>query len=412
METLREATFNTPLTDQNGCIFDTNFNFKAEPAFIRSTSQKLECDAIGRVNGEGTFQIARTDGRALGTIRAIFLHGQAFSDGQPNFEIQKVTHDHLYAYIGSDAQLKVHYLIEISGHNNVWSLNAFRLLALTENEELFRDAASIDAVIQQGIALMTPLAGKRNHNTEFIALTRLDNQFTGNTFNDENRLYKVSLSRSWNKNDWRYNLQRATNYLFERDYQAAQAAKREQERLEQEQRFAAEQAERQRKLQLQQQSWAERSHLDRYQTLAKQAPLERRNQWIEEVDHALFDTSTYTYLIAGGEHELRQIVHIGGEQDGRWTVDYPYPASLSSSQTLGEGWYRVSGTVRLSPEQTDSDGFPLTLIDAHDAQACSDRQCLAGFDPLEIMRTELHDPQWSPSAAQALIERVERGELD
>jgi hypothetical protein len=123
-------------------------------------------------------------------------------------------------------------------------------------------------------------------------------------------------------------------------------------------------------------------------------------------------SSSYRDLLRGDELEWRQIVHIDDEDDGVWQIDFPYEAELISDENLSSGWYQISGTVRLDTQRSDSDGLPITRIFASQAKACKDRQCLDNFEPVALMQTRLNDPQWTPQTAQAIVERVNRGEFD
>lgn len=413
IEAIRETEFSLPIKDQNGCIFNTDYQFRVDPEFLRGQSENLNCNRFGLVEGKGSFRISRTDGRLLGTVKANFSYGIPFSDGEPLFSIQKITPQFLYAHLGADPVNRVHYLLQLPRHSQgVWNLRQADLLALTDNLDLFRDAQRIEQVIRRGTALI-PTRTDLHANISFLALTSLESHFAGKHFDKEQWLYSTRIRRNRNSEDWAFNLQQADNYLFEREYRAAEQARREQERLEQERKMAEKLARQQRILQLKQQSWAEQRNLDLFEDLAEQPPLERRNDWIREVRYRFLKSSSYTRLLQGDEQEWQQIVHLDDKDDGIWTLDYPYPARLTSEQPLSEGWYQITGTIRVDENgATDSEGLPLMHITASQAQPCKDQLCLENFDPLLIVRNRLNDPEWDPKQAQALIDRVNNGEFD
>ena len=409
IEAIRETEFSLPIKDQNGCIFNTDYQFRVDPEFLQAQSEKLHCNRFGLVEGKGSFQISRTDGRVLTTVKANFSYGMPFSDGGPLFSIQKITPKYLYAHLGADPVNRVHYLLQLPRHSQgIWNLRQADLLALTDNLDLFRDAQRIEQVIRRGTALI-PTRTDLHANINFLALTSLEPHFAGERFNKEEWLYSTRIKRNRNSEYWAFNLQQADNYLFEREYRAAEQARREQERLEQERKRAEERT----RQQLKQQSWAEQRNLDLFENLAEQPPLERRNDWINEVNYRFMNPSSYTRLILGDEQEWQQIVHLDDEDDGIWTLDYPYSARLTSEQPLSEGWHQITGTIRVDESgATDAEGLPLMHITASQAQPCKDRLCLENFDPLLIVRNKLNDPEWDPKQAQALIDRVNNGEFD
>lgn len=413
IEAVRETSFSLPIKDQNGCTLNTNYQFRVDAEFIRGRSDKLSCDAFGLVEGNGSFTISRTDGQHFGTIKANFRYGMPFAGAEPTFEIQKITGDYLYAHLGVDVEHRIHYLLEIpQNRSGVWSLHNANILALTDNQELFRDSALIQPIVQRAAELIPAPTLPNSNSMTFIALTSLDKRFAGEHRSSDELLYSVQLSKGWSSSQWSFNLQNAKNHLFEREYQAAQEAKREQERIEREQRLAEERARQQRMLEMRQRAWEAERHLREYEEIAKQLPLERRNDWIREVSYRFMGSSSYRDLLRGDELEWRQIVHIDDEDDGVWQIDFPYEAELISDENLSSGWYQISGTVRLDTQRSDSDGLPITRIFASQAKACKDRQCLDNFEPVALMQTRLNDPQWTPQTAQAIVERVNRGEFD
>lgn len=403
-EALQDVQFASPLKDQKSCVFLTNQDFGVSLEFIRVTSEGLHCDAAGRLEGKGSVRIVRTDGRQMGAIEAEFRSGLAFVGGNPRFEIQKITATRLYALIGSDRTLKVHYLLEIPVANNgIWDMRQSRLLALTENEEIFRNEATVSAVLQGGLALLAPLVEKNVRQIDFFALESLDARLRGRDYQDPSLLYGITFFRSWMGRDdtWRYDVQRGRNYLFERDYRLAQQEKSRQE-----------EERRQKKYVLQQQAWKEKANLQRYEQLLKESLAERRKHWIKDVNYVFPGASEYTRLMQGEEQPWRQIVHVVGQEDGLWRIDQPYEALLVAAQPLEKKWYKVSGTVRFDPKKLDGDGMPLTLIQAKYVFPCVDDKCTESFEPIVILRQELDDPSWTPEAARALIERVEHGEFE
>ncbi|TCK04129.1 hypothetical protein [Marinobacterium mangrovicola] len=413
IETIKETSFSLPIKDQNNCIFNTNYDLKVDAEFIRGTSSNLTCNPLGLIEGEGSFHISRTDGQNLGTIEAEFSYGLPFIGGKPKFEIQKITGRNLYAHIGSDESAKVHYLLEIPRANNgAWNLKRANLLALTENEALFRDVKLIDPLVRQGIDLMPKPTSIETRRVSFVALTSIAEALKGETVSSDHLLYSVRLSRKRNSPLWSFNLQQAKNHLFEREYREAQAAKREQERLEREERLAKERAHQQKIRKLQELARTEQNNLQHYEEIAKRPPQELRNSWVHETDYDFLDRSEYTRLVQGAEREWRQIVHIDGEDDGIWQIDFPYHAQLNSDQQLSNGWYQVTGMVSLDAKRADSDGLPLTRITASQTKPCNDRQCLENFDPVSVMQAQLNDLEWTPLKAQATIDKLNSGELD
>lgn len=395
MQTLNATTFNAPLRDQNGCLFNTELSLDIAPEYMRVKSEGVSCDSEGLASGEGTLTITRSDGASLGTIRGHWYKGIAFSAGTPDFTLQHIRKGNaLYGLLGSDPQRKIHYLIEAEHqYNGTWSLRSPRVIALTENQDLVRQAESLDQITDNIFAAVTKLTDRHTSSINILIASNPTAIFAGERAQDA-LLYQVSLNRGWS-NKWSPG--RAINHLFDRE------AREAREKAQAEAR-----ARREREMQMRGEANLQASYLERYQSLSQQ-PLEQRiNNWIQEPG-----STAYRHLMHGSELSYKQIVRINGKHsDGDWKVSEPYEAVLSFNKELDKGWYLVSGKISLDLSRQDKQKLPLSMIQADQVTACKSQDCEEHFSPTAMVAVISGQPDWSKEKARDFIERVENGQFD
>ncbi|KAA0875642.1 hypothetical protein [Nitrincola tapanii] len=415
-DTLAAQSFSLPLKDQQGCVFNTNLSFNVTAEFIRNQSSGIHCAEDGLAQGQGQWQISRSDGMNLGRIEAVFKDGQAFINIRPDFTLQHIlANQFIYVYLGSDSARQVHYLAEgrYHGPSAAWNFERPRLLALTEKIDLFRDAEQIQAVIQVGNEKLAPLVGSRVSHISFTALKAPQAWFEGNHHNQNpDLLYSITLNKPYRQEHFVFNLQQGNNHLFEREHREALAAQREQERLERERLQQEAQAQRERQFAAQREAQRQSQALNQFEYLNRQTDAQRLQDWVREVEFDLFG-GDYLRLMKGSQLEYRQIIQVGRKaQEGEWSVEAPYPALLQSAEELKSGWYQFTGTLRLDAKRQDKQGLPLSVLTPQLLSPCADSRCLDQFNALQIMRSQMGDANWSPEAAQAVITRFESGDYE
>lgn len=394
-QTLADATFATPLRDQNNCLFNTRLQLDVSPEYLKVLSDKVSCDADGLASGAGSLTVTRSDGASLGKITGHWHKGIAFTGGQPDFTIQHIRDGHaLYGLLSSDPVSKTHYLIEATNkRDGTWSLQSPRVIVLTDNPDLVRHAESISEMTDRAFKQVTALTDRHTSSIRILVVNNPEAVFAGKS-SDDSWLYETRLSRGWS-NKWSTGY--TTNHLFDREA-----------RLAREQAQAEARARRERELSMRAAAQEQERYLQRYFSISQQ-PLEQRiSEWITEPG-----SRSYVNLMKGGTFRYQQIVRVTGKhRDGGWQVEEPYEAILETSEDLKKGWYQVTGEVRVDPSRLDKQKLPLSLIQPKHMAACENRTCEALFDAQAIVAAMSGQPDWSEEKARDLIERVENGQFD
>jgi hypothetical protein len=396
-DALAKADFLTEIADQNGCRFRLATRLQDGVENVRAESKGVQCGPSGYAQGKGALTLTRSDGVLLQNFtRGGFLAGLPIGGDAPSlpvagFDKQK----NLLLHLHSEPASKVHYLLRLNqSYNGTWNPNGVILIALTENRDLFRDLASIKRTIEIATTRLDQRAPEID-SLRFYAMRDLQlGLFDGNR---DAWMYEISLSRHYRTKLWDYNPQHAENHLFAYERKEAEEKRRaELLRQQEEQRqreLAAHQAEQQ--LQLYRQL--------RRETRKPQELYQRING---DASYQFLSGGSYVRMLQGNTVDYSQIVHVSGETDGGWKVDYPYQAVLNTDEAdekAGQGWFLVRGKARLDNERLDDQKLPLTLVSASSLQACSENECADLRDPLKLIRHEVGDPDWTPEAAKDVI---------
>lgn len=402
--------FLSTMQDQNDCKIVSVFNLGDEAAYLNLVSEGVSCSADGYAQGKGRLRLERSDGaQILRTGELWFSDGLAFDT--PALQLKRsdivAAHDGRTVWfgLGSNAQAHRHYLLranlaQFRGGIGAWQLQP-QLDVLTAQPEAFRQAAQIRLAVDEALAVLQQAIPDARQAYLIFA----DNAEQGIwQRNSQHQLYGINASRRYDyrtgkpQGEWRYNLQQAQNYLFQREARQAQEQRREEERKE-----------RERQIELGRQARVERDNLRRYaqlQALAANGAAQLRAQVERDLRYQPGSGSTYARLVAGGNDNLMRIVRVDGRKGDNATVDWPYPMQLVGRKDLKKGWYWIQGTRRLDAAMLDDDDLPLSLVDVQDTgiHACEKADCEDFLDPLAIVRLQLGKPDWTPQAAQALID--------
>ena len=401
-----KADLITEIVDQNGCRFRLGFKPEDDIANISAASSGVTCGPDGYAQGTGSLTLNRRDGVRLHQFKGSFLDGLEIYGDAPQLPVVGIDErKNLLLLLHSEPASKVHYLLRMGhSYNGHWNAGSVTLIALTENRELFRDLESI----RQTIDLATAHLDKSAPKIRAIHFYGMRDLEKGLHEGDRDFwLYDISLSRHYRTQKWEYDPARADNHLFAYERKEAELQRRaelEREREAQRQReLLARQAEQQLQL---------------YRQLRRETrkPEELYGRILSDASYSPFSGGGYAAMMQGRAQRYSQIVHIDGEADDGWEVDYPYTAILEtkdSEQSADKGWFLVKGEARLDASRKDEQNLPLTLISATTLQACSENGCADLRDPLKLARHEIGDPDWTPEEAKSLIQKAwpERAEL-
>jgi hypothetical protein len=461
--------------DQNGCKIVSTFDLGDQAAYISLQSENLTCGADGYAQGKGRLSLLRSDGKQIARSSDLwFSKGLVFNrpvqDVAPADIVARAGEDQpgrrqikaVWFGLRSDADSKSHYLLraalgltgQMGSSIGVWQLSP-QLDVLTAQAEDFRQIASIRAAVDRALRV---LPDSVMPDAAFTRLFFADDA-QGLWIQDQDKLlYNIEASRQINgrtgkpQGDWRYDVQYARNFLFQREKREAERQRREaerkrqeeerlaqqkrqeeerlarqqrieeerqarlqrqqEERLAQQQRMEEERKERERLNQLRQQARAEQDNLRRYQELEQLAekggPDALRQRMERDFSYGSFGM---TSLYSGGQDTIKRAVRVDGVKDGDATVDWPYPMRLTGQKDLAKGWYWVTGERRMDAKQLDEDGLPLSLVTAmpEQIQACEQPGCTDIINPLALTRAHLGRSDWTPQAAQAVIDSAPKG---
>lgn len=399
-DALKSADFIFEIQDQNGCRYRTNFKpAGTEAAYLKAISTGLICGADGYATGTGKLSIMRADGMQLQNYAGSFYHGMPFNGAAAELPVVAFDENHaVYLLLSSDPTSQVLYLLRVAlGYDGMWNMNGTVIVAVAGNPELFRQADSIRNTILTATNALSVAAPKVQH-AEFYAVRDFPK---GMLENDRSQwLYEVYLGRNSSQGNWNFNPQNAQNYLFLNDAKIAE-----------QQRMAAQQQQFQERNQHMAAAQVARQQLITFAQLQSQAnnPKQLLAQFNRDVTYAPGSGGGYSRLVAGGSADYSHIVHINGKSGDRWKIDFPYEAQLEANAALpkiNEGWFLLKGQVHLDAQQVDSDKMPLTLITSSYLQPCKEDGCHDLRDPLQVMRLQLSDPNWTPEAAKASVEKA------
>lgn len=417
-EALKGQTVKLQLKDQNGCVFNSQFDFDIPVEYIGSQSKGITCGPDSLAMGKGEWRLTRSDGRQLVTISAYFRDGLAFRSLNSEFEIQKVVpNEKIWLHIGSEPLSKVHYLVEGEfNRQSTWQFSQPKVIAVTENTDYFKNVNDIEKIIDTAIRKIQTHLDTNVSRMNFVAVDDFEAWVGGMKNRDtSNQLYSIGISKPWSRKGWQYNLQYGENHLFEREKQKLLAEKREAERQESLRKQAEWEAEQAKRQAARMEAMKQQRYLQDYQTITKQTLEQRMSNWFMEIEYDFPKISKdYMMLMEGERLRYRQIVELQKrDKQGNWIVKNPYPGQLvDASHIEKSGWYQLSGTVELDPSVKDDDGFPLSIFRAEQLTECEDKTCIEQFNPLQIIRNISGDENWEPEAASLVIEKYESGQFE
>lgn len=398
-DAIKAATFFFELKDQNGCLFRTTYKPEGDAQYVSAKSTGVTCGSDGYAAGEGGVVLLRADGVKLKEYQGSFHHGMPFNSQAPQlpvvgFDNQK----NALMLLASDPASRVHFLLRASySWSGYWDTRSPTLVAVTENQELFRQLETIKTTVFSALSALDQVQPK-TPNVNFIAVRDLAQGLVKNE--RDSWLYETNINRSWSSKTWQFNPQNANNYLFMHEAQVA-----EQKRAADRQRQYEEQSKRE------QAGYQAQTQLQQFAQLKTESSDSKyiQSRLLTDVSYAPTSGGGYARLVAGGKAAYSQLVHIVGKTDGRWETDYPYESQLDMAGPNlkpEKGWFLAKGEVTLDPVKRDSEDLPLTLVAVAYLQACAEDGCTDLRDPLKIMRMQLGDDSWTPDAARQVIKQA------
>ncbi|ART79655.1 hypothetical protein [Oceanisphaera avium] len=409
------------LTDSNGCKFrfSQHFDLGLQPYEFTSDAK---CNDQGYAQGKATVKFVRSDGKVLHNNEYFFVEGVPFDEEQDLTLVDSNQEGELLFLLDTDHKNKYYYLLKASrnysrtwsmGRDKVnWVLNRNKVYLLTENEDDFRQAEIIRRAVKTPINEIVKLY-ERNTGFEVLAVDSIKE----GVFEEkrDHFIYKAHVNKD-RKGNWTFDPNRATNYLFEREARQAEEQKRiAQREAEEEQRQAqlkdqqekraAERLAYEKKIELENKARTANNQLNLYQSYVEaDRDFDRvLSSYLVGLEFSKANTREYQAVIAGDNVSYQQVVHITKEKDGEFWTDYPYQAAIKQGQAdteLQKGWYFISGKQSLDTERKDEQKFYLTTVVADTAYQCSDTGCEDFFTPLNLVRLEIKDPNWTVKQAE------------
>ncbi|NLC37109.1 MAG: hypothetical protein GX772_11835, partial [Alcaligenaceae bacterium] len=312
----------------------------------------------------------------------------------------------LWLNLGGDAASKSYYLLRAEHRHyrgiGVWYV-APVVDVVTADADAFRKADLIRAAVGGALNALETHALPLASSTQLVFWDDFQNGVVGRQ--RDNLLYEIYANRRVDRRnqragDWDFNLNRASNHVFQRDERLAQQKRREEERLAMEKRRA-----------LQNAAYEAERQLRTYESLVSnhQANPERAFDALQnDVSFDLFGRSGYTSMVKGRPANVQLVVRVDGKDGQDAKVGWPYDLRLVGQGNLEKQWYLVKGTSSLDTQRSDSDGLPLTLVSANaeDIEPCVENGCTEMTDPLVVARKQFGNPDWTPEAAKAIVDEA------
>jgi hypothetical protein len=398
-DAIKAAAFFFEIKDQSGCLFRTAYKPDGDTQYVSAKSTGVTCGADGYAAGEGVMVLMRADGVKLKEYEGSFHHGMPFNKQAPQLPIVGFDNQkNALMLLASDPASRVHYLLRAShSWGGYWDTRSPALVAVTENQELFRQLETIQTTVLSALNALDQIQPK-TPNVNFIAVRDVQQGVYKN--DRQNWLYEANISRGWGTKGWQFNPQNANNYLFMHEAQVAAQKRAADQQRQYEEQNKREQAGYQAQTQLQQFAQLKTQNRDSKYI---------QTQLLADVSYAPTSGGGYARLVAGGKAKYSQIVHINGKTNGRWETDYPYESQLDivgPNLKPETGWFLAKGEVTLDPVKRDREDLPLTLVAVTYLQACAEDGCTDLRDPLKIMRMQLGDDNWTPDAARQVFKQA------
>lgn len=383
------------LVDQQGCKSFIRSDADLGQQAYTVTSKGASCEK-GYLNGQGSLTVTRSDGANIASYEAYFMHGLPVKTKTQLPLVDMDDEGHAYVLLEKDTPNQSYYLMKIVRNwSGSWEINSSTAYYLTNSKDIFRQAPSIEAVVLAPLGAIVKNFNRSSYNV--LAVT----DFTEGVVNRKSThwLYEVGVSKAWRSNEWSFNPNNATNYLFRNEAREAQEAQRKAEHEAYLARMELEKRARQAARELQSYENYRDQQRDVSELIASK---------LTDVSYSKVGYSGYQSMLKGREGDFSQIVHITDEKKDVFLADYPYPLAVNALDVtldveLRKGWYVLRGKQKLDLEEQDSQGLPLTVVKPTYAFACENKGCDDFFTPLNLTRLEYNQPDWTPEYAQQQI---------
>ena len=394
------------LVDQQGCKSFIRSDADLGQQAYTVTSKGASCEK-GYLNGQGSLTVTRSDGANIASYEAYFMHGLPVKTKTQLPLVDMDDEGHAYVLLEKDTPNQSYYLMKIVRNwSGSWEINSSTAYYLTNSKDIFRQAPSIEAVVLAPLGAIVKNFNRSSYNV--LAVT----DFTEGVVNRKSThwLYEVGVSKAWRSNEWSFNPNNATNYLFRNEAREAQEAQRKAEREAQEAQRKAEHEAYLARMELEKRARQAARELQSYENYRDQQRdvSELIASKLTDVSYSKVGYSGYQSMLKGREGDFSQIVHITDEKKDVFLADYPYPLAVNALDVtldveLRKGWYVLRGKQKLDLEEQDSQGLPLTVVKPTYAFACENKGCDDFFTPLNLTRLEYNQPDWTPEYAQQQI---------
>lgn len=409
--------------NQDGCQIYTSFDFGAQDDYINVVTDGIACNADGFLHGAGTLQLMRSDGVAMMRPIDIWMqNGMPFNGPVEQLHpdaISLVNGNTYWFSLGSNDNLQSHYFLvsKLQGYQGlgIWRVEP-ELNVLTANSESFKQAGLIEEQIKQAITMFDLLNMSKARSMSIRFADNVEEGLYRHNYNG--LLYGINADRKMpyrgEPGPWQYNMQRASNYLFDREQRLAEQRKQEEQRKQFELEQAQRQQEMNRKMALRTQAREESQRLDRYEGLSQlnlADPQVMHNAIYENISFEPGYINSYERLLRGSKRDLSTLVEVTGSKDKDAIVSWPYEMRLVDQANLAKGWYWIQGSQYLDDTQLDKKGLPITRVEtnAETIYACKEKQCTDLQDPVVLIRQMYGLSEWDPTEAKKIVEEASAG---
>ncbi len=415
-------TFLDTFTDQNDCkvLGYVSAGGAAQADFAVQSHGEVRCSPQGFLEGKGSVELLRSDGKSL--ARTAELH---FTDGigrKHNTALPPVVSHNdqaVWLYAGDDLATQSVFLLKaplVTNYGLSFVDNqALELIVVHENPNSFLNVKELRAMLDAGIAAAEPWVDAQSR-LRILAFNDFEKGAKAHTqgWNIEEaqphfqyQIDAVYPSSFWSGRQkdgkWSYDLNRATNYAYNRVMAAREKAARERaERIRQQQALLDSYQQLQQRFERTDQPYTLLA--EQFRTLGY-SPL-RGGDYVNAIVRASRDAATPINERSG--RTVGFPVHVHKITKEGAMVNEPFELTILEGEVEETGWYLMQGTLVLDPTQADAAGLPTHYLRETSLHACQEALCTDLANPLSIFRMQHELPNWTPEQAQAIINDVEQ----
>jgi len=356
----------------------------------------------GMLNGYGTVQVERSDGRLMSKVTGDYIWGHAFVKGTrgnltPQLRVNRYSNARVFAYLGTDFENKAHHIVYLTKERNGLYTPFSKVYVITENEEAFKHQKSLQATVKAAHVAIKKLMGDQN-----LEITVL-NKFPVKGIDNDDRIYKVNAYKNRNQKFATIQWDRADNYVFQREQRRIQEEKRLAEQKRREEARQAEIARRAAERKAQQERWERQRKLEQmeydYQHLVSASDSNVLGYRLGRNYLNRLGSMELGRIAARGETDSVAVRVLIDSVDGKAAkTSWPFEIEISSTKPLKEDtWYILAGEVSASFSRIDDEGLLIPQLKTTRVLSCEKEGCKDLVDPIAAVREKHAEPDWHPA---------------